>query len=127
MRELEKKRNQVGERLISVGDMRQGSLTERYLKCGKPQCRCAREESYTHGPSFSLTKKVKGKNVTRAIPKNAVEKTKGQVAQFQEFRKLSQEFLAVNEEICEAKLAEPGNESDRDQKKTSGRSLKPKS
>lgn len=43
---LEEKRNRVGEQLIDAGDMRQGSLTERYLKCGKPQCRCTKEESY---------------------------------------------------------------------------------
>ena len=124
LKELEAKRNRVGERLIGGGDMRQGSLAERHLKCGKPECRCAKEVSYTHGPTFSLTKKVKGKTVTRGIPKSAVDKTRAQVAQFQEFRQLSQEFLAVNEEICEAKLREPGLETDRDQKKLSRRSSK---
>lgn len=126
LRELEEKRREVGDRLIGVGDMRQGFLAERHLKCGKPQCRCAKEESYTHGPSFSLTKKVKGKTVSRTIPKGAIESTKSQIAKFQEFRRLSQEFLVVNEEICEAKITEPGIETDQAQKKTLGRPLKPK-
>ncbi len=124
--ELEEKRTRVKEQLGEVGDMRQGTVSERYLKCGKAECRCGREPNYSHGPYFSLTKSVKGKTVTRVIPKPAVELTKTQITQFQEFRRLSQEFLAVNEEICEAKLREPGIESDRAQKKTSKRSSKPK-
>jgi hypothetical protein len=126
LKELEEKRKRVGERLTGVGDMRQGSVYERYSKCGKPGCRCATEERYKHGPKVTLTKTVGGKTVLRTIPKQAVESTKAQIAKFQEFRSLSQEFLAVNEEICEAKLIEPGEEVDRAQKKTSRRRLKPK-
>jgi hypothetical protein len=127
LKELEEKRKRAGERLVEVGDIRQGSLYERSLKCGKGECRCASDKSYLHGPHYFLTKKVEGKTVQRTIPKQAVESTKKQIAKFQEFRRLSQEFLAVNEEICEAKLAEPGVETDRAQKKTSKRFLKPKS
>lgn len=126
LRELEEKRQRVQKRLTEVGDMRQGTLTERYRKCGKPSCKCAEDESHAHGPSFSLTKSVRSKTVTRIIPKPAVEATKVQIVQFKEFRRLSQEFLEVNEEICDAKLKEPGSEVDRAQKKTSRRSLKPK-
>ena len=46
LRELQKKRRRVQERLTEVGEMRQGTLTERYRKCGKPGCRCASEEKY---------------------------------------------------------------------------------
>ena len=124
LKELEEKRKRVGEQLGRVGDMRQGSLSARYLKCGKPLCRCTKEKSYSHGPHFSLTKAVKGKTVTRTIPKEAVESTKAQIARYQDFRKLSQEFLAVNEEICDAKLTESGGNADQDQKKSSKRSSK---
>lgn len=123
---LEEKRSRVKEQLTEVGDMRQGTVSERYLKCGKEQCRCGSEKDYVHGPYFSLTKSVKGKTVTRIIPKGAIASTKAQIAKFKEFRRLSQEFLAVNEEICEAKLVEPGVEIDRDQKKTSKRPLNPR-
>jgi hypothetical protein len=126
LQDLEAKRKKVRERLTEIGDMRQGTLTERFRKCGKPGCKCAENETYSHGPSFSLTKSVKKKTVTRIIPKEAVELTKEQISRFQEFRRLSQEYLAVNEEICEVKLSKPGEVNDRDQKKTSKRSSKPK-
>jgi hypothetical protein len=127
VKDLEEKRRAIGERLVEVGDIRQGSLYERSLKCGKSGCRCSSDKSYLHGPHYFLTKKVEGKTVQRTIPKGAVESTKAQIAKFQQFRSISQEFLAVNEEICEEKLKEPGTEIDRAQKKTSRRSLKPKS
>lgn len=123
---LEERREQMREELAEIGDMRQGSLLKQYRKCGKAQCRCSIEKSYSHGPSFSLTKKVKGKTVTRGIPKGAVGSTEEQIARLREFRRLSQEFLAVNEEICEAKLEEPGEQSDRAEKKSSRRRLKPR-
>lgn len=126
LRGLEEKRKRVGEELTDIGDMRQGSVYERYSKCGKPGCRCASEEKYLHGPKVTLTKTVGGKTVLSTIPKGAVESTKAQIARFKEFRRLSQEYLAVNEEICETKLVEPGEESDRAQKKTSRRRSKPK-
>jgi hypothetical protein len=126
VKELEGKRRGIGERLVEVGDIRQGSLYERSLKCGKPGCRCASDKSYLHGPHYFLTKKIEGKTVQRTIPKEAVESTKAQIARFQEFRRLSQEFLAVNEEICEAKLVEPVEQADGAQKKTSRRHSKPR-
>ena len=46
-----------------VGDptpMRRGSLTERYVKCSKPGCRCADEAEARHGPYYSLTRTVAG-------------------------------------------------------------------
>lgn len=117
LKNLEEKRKRVREQLTGIGDMRQGSLTERYLKCGKAECRCGKEQSYVHGPHFSLTKAIKGKTVTRMIPKHAVQTTKAQIAQFQEFRRLSREFLEVNEAICDTKLKEPGLETSQAQKK----------
>lgn len=126
VRALEEERERVRDKLAGIGDMRRGSLMKQYRKCGKAQCRCSKDESYVHGPSYSLTKKVKGKTVTRGIPKEAVESTELQIAQFQEYRRLNQEFLEVNEEICDAKLKEPRSEIDLAKKKTSRRSLKPK-
>ena len=118
--DLQKKRSQLKAKLGEIGDMRQGTLSERYRKCGKPNCRCAREQAYAHGPSFSLTRGVGGKTVTRIIPKAAVELTKGHLGQYQEFRRLNKEYVEVSELICEAKLSDSGG-TEEPQKKTSKR------
>ncbi|WP_432264767.1 DUF6788 family protein [Candidatus Methylomirabilis limnetica] len=38
---LSRQRDALRAQLVSVGNMRPGSLVARYRKCGKPACRCA--------------------------------------------------------------------------------------
>jgi hypothetical protein len=105
-----------------MGDMRPGSLTERYRKCGKPSCRCARKGAPGHGPSYSLTHPVKGKTVTRIIPTGpAVERTRRQIAEYQRFRAVVRELVAVSEQLCDLQLHPTESEAPEEVKKNSSR------
>ncbi len=86
---LEQRRNEIRAELSSIGDLRPGSLVGRYRKCGKPNCHCATEDGGGHGPSWSLTRHVSGKTVTRIIPPIAVAQTKEQIAVYQRLRRLT--------------------------------------
>jgi len=90
--------------ITQLGDLRQGSLVERYRVCGKPSCHCARDGSPGHGPSWSLTHSVHGKTVTRVIPVRQVGATKQQIAEYRLFRELARELVEINERICQAQL-----------------------
>jgi hypothetical protein len=107
IRKLQERRDQLLSELAQIGDMRPGSLVARYRRCGKPNCRCAREGEAGHGPSFSLTHAVKRKTVTKVIPTHAVDRTREQIAQYHRFRALGQELLEVSERLCDAQLREP--------------------
>ena len=59
-----------------VGDptpMRRGSLTERYVKCSKPGCRCAEEIEARHGPYYSLTRAEGGTTRSRYLSAEQAE------------------------------------------------------
>jgi hypothetical protein len=102
--------------------MRPGSLTERFRKCGKPSCHCARKGSAGHGPLYSLTHPVKGKTVTRTIPRGpAVERTRHQIAEYQRFRTLVRELVAVSEQLCDLQLRLTEGETSEEVKKNSSR------
>ena len=101
---LEERRSDIRAELASVGDLRPGSLVARYRKCGKPNCHCANEEEGGHGPSWSLTRSVGGKTVTRVIPASAVAQTQEQIAECRRLRHLTRDLIEVSVEICEAKL-----------------------
>ena len=103
--ELKKRRDEIRDELGAVGDLRPGSLVGRYRKCGKPNCHCAREEGGGHGPSWSLTRQVGGRTVTRIIPSDAVPRTRQQIAEYQRLRRLTGELVEVSEGLCEALLA----------------------
>ena len=50
---LRNRRESLTKLVPSLRDILRGSLTERYLTCGKPDCKCARGER--HGPVWYLS------------------------------------------------------------------------
>ena len=92
------------EALARVGDFRPGTLMSRFRKCGKPNCRCARESDSGHGPKWVLTRTVDGKTRNWSIPDEAVEETQVQVAEYQRFRQLTGALMEVSERLCEERL-----------------------
>lgn len=102
--ELEKKRDVLRKGVAAVGDMRPGSLVERYRRCGKTGCHCANEGDRGHGPSWSLTRAVDGKTITTIIPAKSVEQTRKDIAEYQRFRGLARDLIDVNEQLCNARL-----------------------
>lgn len=106
---LQSKRDQLKVRLAEMGDMRPGSLVERFRKCGRPTCHCAEKKSPGHGPCYSLTHSVEGKTVTRIIPQGAaVERAREQIAEYHRFRHLVRELIVVSEQICDARMPSVG-------------------
>jgi hypothetical protein len=122
---LRGRRDQLAASLAQVDDLRPGVLTARYRKCGKPNCHCTRKGSPGHGPSYSLTHRVRGKTVTQVIPQGpAVERAKEQLAEYRRFRDLVRELIVVSEQICSAQVrdAEAGPATEA-KKKPSRRSI----
>lgn len=112
--QIEERRSALKRQVAELGDMRPGSLVDRYRRCGKPTCHCAGRDAEGHGPSWSLTRAVAGKTVTRIIPASAVEQTRQQLDEYHRFRLLVRELVEVSEQLCEARLraSEPGSEQE---------------
>src|SRR6267154_1977152 len=108
LKALLEKRDRAPGSLSVISDLRRGSLTARFRKCGKPNCHCAQKDSPGHGPSYSLTHASGGKTITHVIPQGpAVDRTRAQIAEYRRFRKLVQELIAVSEQLCNAQLQQP--------------------
>lgn len=117
---LRARRQALKAAISDVGDLRPGQLTARYRRCGKPNCHCAKPGDPGHGPSYSLTRAVAGKTVTRIIPAGpAVAKTQAQLAEYRRFRQLSHELVEVSEALCEVVLEDPSAAADAAKKKGS--------
>ena len=102
---LERQHAHLRSQFASIGEMRSGSLTERFRPCGKPRCHCAKPGDPGHGPVLSLTRKQAGKTVTRIIPAHAGSETQARLAEYRRFRQLSKMFIEVNDALSEARLA----------------------
>ena len=106
-------RDQLISQLANIGEMRPGSLVARFRKCGKPSCHCAKKDDQGHGPSYSLTRPVAGKTVTRIIPAGpAVQRTRQQLQEYHRFRQLVRRLIAVSEQICDRQLRQAGSEAE---------------
>jgi hypothetical protein len=101
---LRRERARLQLALSQLDDLRPGSLVDRFRKCGKPTCHCAKPGSPGHGPSYSLTREVAGKTVTKIIPPGAVPQTQQQIDEYKRFRELTRDFVEVSEKVCDAQL-----------------------
>ena len=101
---LHQRRDELRQALAHIGDLRQGSLSLRYRRCGKPRCHCAQEGDPGHGPYWSVTRAVHGKTEFRSIAPQAVRQTEEQIAEFHRFQRLSREFVDVSTRLCDAQL-----------------------
>ncbi len=104
---LEQKRSAIVHQLTDLGDFRPGSITTTSGRCGKPNCRCHRPNQPPHGPADRLTYKAAGKTVSESLPSSAaVARAEREVAEFRNYRRLSQQFVEVNTQICRLRPVE---------------------
>ncbi|MFA7567318.1 MAG: DUF6788 family protein [Alkalispirochaeta sp.] len=113
---LYSEKQQILHTISKLGDFRQGSLSPRYRKCGKPYCHCAKEGSKGHGPVWIVTRAVNGKTVSKTIPPEKVDVTFEQIDTFHQFQDLIRQYTDINIKICDAQL-EAEKEASREVKK----------
>lgn len=102
--DLHQRREALRREMGGIGDLRPGFLFSRFRKCGKANCRCARENDPGHGPSWFLQRRVGNKLKQRSIPPRALDATRQQVAECRRLLDLTRELIEVNERICHLQL-----------------------
>lgn len=116
--ELEDRRAAIQSQITQLGDMRSGCITETGGRCGNPRCHCHRDGDPGHGPYYRLTRKVEGKTVTETFSSPAsLAKAQREVAECQQFRKLGDQLLDVNEQICVLRPVEQPTPSAQEKKR----------
>jgi len=107
LQQLEARRRQVLAQLSVPRDLRRGSISETYRRCGKSGCWCSQSDQAGHGPFYAFTTKVDGKTQSVQLrPGPELIKLEEQVAAYREFRQLCEEAIVVSEKICQARPAE---------------------
>lgn len=105
--DLEAKRAELLKELSQVGDMRSGSLSMRYQKCGKHPCVCHEPNHPGHGPIYSFSSIVDGKTKIRNYKEGPeLKKLLRELENYERFRGLSRELIAVSDKMSELRPVE---------------------
>jgi hypothetical protein len=85
---------QVQRRLLSLGPLHPGSISEQYNVCGQPGCRCKDPKNpQKHGPYYQLSFTWGGKSSTRFLRPEQVEPMRQKVANYKRLRELMNEWV----------------------------------
>ncbi len=60
----EQDHERLATELSKTGLLLQGTITVRWMRCGKPSCSCQRDPEARHGPYHQWTVKRRGKTMT---------------------------------------------------------------
>ena len=109
---LEERREELVRKLSSLGEFRRGTVLARYRKCGKDNCRCAREGAEAHPPQYQWTATVGGKTVGKSLHLGPeVEKYMEETKRYKEFIRICDELFTVNEQLCDARPVQPAEKT----------------
>jgi hypothetical protein len=111
--------------------MRRGSLTERFVKCGKAACACHRDPDARHGPYYSVSRVVHGRTQSRWLTAEQAAVVRAQVAAGQQFRRQVDAYWDACEHWADTELEAAAAAADAAKKgaapTSSRRRLRPKS
>lgn len=111
LRECRQHYARIKARIRDVGFICEGSLVERWMACGKPNCRCSIDPAYRHGPYYQLSWKERGKTVSRRLPPEQARLYQEWVTNRRQLDALLDQMKAVSQEagryLLEAAEPEP--------------------
>ena len=88
LRRCEQEYDELKGQLFKQGYVLQGSLTERWNQCGKPECRCKDDPQARHGPYYQLSWKQRGKTKSMYLDADQVQLCKEWIANHKELDRI---------------------------------------
>jgi len=73
LRRRQEKLGEIKSEIEDIGFIVQGSVTERWKKCGKPACRCHKDPDEWHGPYYQWSWKTSGLTSSVSLPQEKAE------------------------------------------------------
>ena len=103
---IERRIAAIPHRLVQLGPMHPGSVSEQYNVCGKAGCRCKDpNKPRKHGPYYQLSYTWRGKSTTRFVRSEQVASIQRKAANYKRFRELVNEWVDLEIEREQAERA----------------------
>ena len=95
---LRKRREGLSKLVPPLSEVLRGSLMERYLTCGKPDCKCARGER--HGPVWYLSVTLDQSHRSGStVPADQVEQVRRWIGNYHQVKEQMEKISDINREL----------------------------
>lgn len=91
---------QLKQKLMNLGPVLPGSISDQWNVCGTPSCKC-KDSKYPkkHGPYYQLSFSVGGRSSSMFIKKEDISEARKRVRNYQEFKKLTTELVQAHVDL----------------------------
>jgi len=94
---LEREIATIKQKLLELGPMHPGSVSQQFQVCGNPSCKCMKpEKPEKHGPYYKLAYVYRGKPVCRFVRAACVDDVKIRLAVYKQFRSLMDRWVKLS-------------------------------
>ena len=97
--ELSRRIERIKTKLVKLGDLRPGSLSEQYNTCRTPGCRCKADPPQRHGPYHQLNYTRNGKSRTENVRPEDLVAVRAQLANYAKLRDLVDQWIDAGIEL----------------------------
>jgi hypothetical protein len=104
---IEAQIEKIKAELLTIGEMRPGSLSQQYSACQKPGCKCVDPVNpQKHGPFYQLSYSHRGKSTTQFVRPQFVPQVQKQLDAYKKFKALTDNWVALALELSKLKMQE---------------------
>ena len=94
---MEEEITAIQKKMLGLGPMHPGSISQQYQVCGRPGCKCQHPtDPKPHGPYGKLSYVHRGKKVCRFVRADSLEPIKARLLAYKTFRRLINRWIALS-------------------------------
>jgi hypothetical protein len=97
--QLEATIEKLKQELMTLGDLRPGTLSEQYNVCGKAGCACKADPPRKHGPYYQVSFTWQGRSRTQFVRREHVATVRQQLRTYERLRTLVEAWIAAGLEL----------------------------
>jgi len=104
--QLDAQIKQLKAELMTLGDLRPGTLSEQYNVCGTAGCQCKADPPRKHGPYYQVSFTWRGRSKTHFVRRENLATVRQQLRTYERLRELVNDWIAAGLELSRLRLAE---------------------
>jgi hypothetical protein len=106
-RELERERRRLARTVPPIEEVLRGSLFERPVRCGRPNCHCADPDDPGHPTAYVSLSLPGAKTSQVSLPRGLVPVAEGWIHNYRRWLEAVEQISAINHELLRGRWVQP--------------------